>query len=465
MSVPPAPNTWRAQVYAALQAYHNTTGTPTDLLASWLLTQEVRRYNSHYTQRQATNAVLEQGLQVLANISSKNLAHATLLRKRFIQEAITRALAQKGTSVDQINRQQKQAISALAEVLWELEQEALARQALTASLAAPTYTQLFGVAAAQALALAQLQSVGAPWLVVITGIGGIGKTALADAVARQVAQHLTFQRFHFVRLPAPLQPDRSPRQALTQTITALALSLNPTLPDGLADAEQWVAVQLALQAGPQLVLIDNLEAPEELAAVVEVLGSLTGPSKFLLTSRTRPALSSPAFCVALDELPEAEALALLRYEATRSGLTHLASATTAELSAIYAIVGGNPYALKLVVGQARVQPLGPILDALRQNQSGEVEKMYRHLYRLAWTTLSEAAQQTWLALLLAAEVGATWDNLLANSELPTPVLQATLEELHTRCLIEVRGSPMMPRYGLHRLTETFLRNEIWQAFL
>lgn len=61
---------------------------------------------------------------------------------------------------------------------------------------------------------------------------------------------------------------------------------------------------------------------------------------------------------------------------------------------------------------------------------------------------------------LVSETGATLDYLQALSGLGEEQLWPALHELRQRSLLEVRGSLHEKRYGIHRLTDSFLRTEI-----
>lgn len=465
MKKPPPPDTWLGQLHAALRAYHNAGGSPDDLLEAWQLANEARAHLAAKTpavKRRATNEVLHLGLQILAE---RNQAHAQLLRERFVAKQKARVLARRegGSSIDYINRQQKQALHTLADILWEQELRARERQAQARveALPAPTYTRLFGVADRLRRALTQLLAPVPPYVVAVVGIGGIGKTALADAVTRQAAQEQVFEKIHFLRMSAPDALKLNSSHPLAEQLAAgLARLLSPKLPDGLTQAQHWTAARQVLQEAPQLVVVDNLEADADVDEVFQRLGDVAGPSKFLLTSRARPAQPTATLFVSMDELSATEATQLLQHEADCAGLTDIARSPAAELSPIYEVVGGNPLALKLVLRLAQVQPLPSLLSDLRHSGPGAVEEMYRHIYQKAWDVLSEPARQVLLAVLLAAEGGATWDNVLASSGLTAPTLLGALGELNARCLLEARGTVWERRYGLHRLTETFLRSDL-----
>ena len=142
------------------------------------------------------------------------------------------------------------------------------------------------------------------------------------------------------------------------------------------------------------------------------------------------------------------------------GLDELAEANESVIEEIYTLTGGNPLALKLVVSLAAVLPLPQILSDLAKSRPGPIEDLYRSIYWEAWRTLSEEGQSLLQAMPLVAETGALPAQLMAFSDLDETTLWPALTELVSRSLMEVRGTMHERRYGIHRLTETFLRTEI-----
>jgi len=66
---------------------------------------------------------------------------------------------------------------------------------------------------------------------------------------------------------------------------------------------------------------------------------------------------------------------------------------------------------------------------------------------------------------LVAESGGGLDHIAELSTLPDARLTTALQQLVTFSLINVRGPFEARRYSVHRLTETFLLNEVlkWQT--
>ncbi len=98
----------------------------------------------------------------------------------------------------------------------------------------------------------------------------------------------------------------------------------------------------------------------------------------------------------MPELQEADALAMLRHEARLRNLSALAQAEDDQLRPIYRTVGGNPLALRLVLGQTLVHGLADILDDLTAAHGEAAESLYTYIYRRAWNNLGETERRTLL---------------------------------------------------------------------
>jgi hypothetical protein len=145
------------------------------------------------------------------------------------------------------------------------------------------------------------------------------------------------------------------------------------------------------------------------------------------------------------------------------GLLPLVNASTVQLDSIYQVVGGNPLALKLVVGQIAIFPLPQVLDNLKQAQGKKIDELYTYIYWQAWNSLDVIVQRVLLAMPLAQD--GDFAQLRAVTNLKVDELNDALERLVMLSLIEVGGNDLVDRrYHIHRLTETFLLTEVtrWQ---
>jgi hypothetical protein len=378
---------------------------------------------------------------------------ATLLMRRYLEGETVKEIAHTGnTSQETINRNQHLALRLFAE--WLGEQEAAAWTALQnstlAALPPKSFGRLFGHQSEASRLFRRLASAEAPWVIAVTGIGGIGKTSLINQVARRLAASPRYKRMIW------LQADEAGlnEQRLIEDLS------RRLLPVGLPASRRLSALQAVLKATPTLVVLDNLDSEVNKPAWVDRLHSLANPSKFVICSRVAPAALARAYRFTLNELDTKTASELMQHQAGELGLERAQSAIQRSASAIYARTGGNPLALKLVVGLMFALPLGTILSSFEGRLGRDIGEIYDHIYRLSWNSLSKDAKRTLLAMLLVSEQGAGWPQLKAISSLGDARLQTAVMELRGRSLLELSSPGNQPRYAIHQLTRTFLRKEL-----
>lgn len=324
---------------------------------------------------------------------------------------------------------------------------------------------LFGIEQQRQQLLRILEQKEAPWLIAISGIGGIGKTSLANILARDIMFVGRFDDTAWVSakqeifLPgAGLQETNRPALDTNTLVDALLEQFNNRSPFPRSLDEKLVILTALLKKQPALVIIDNLETVIDYQTLLPLLRRLSNPSKFLLTSRHNLRAYSDIFCLSLQELDQAEAFALLRYEASMRGLQALVNASETQLKRIYEVTGGNPLALKLVIGQICVLPLSQVIENLKRARGKKTEELYTYIYWQAWQTLCPAGRAVLLGMPLAQ--GGTLAQITVLNKLEADELNQALELLVALSLIEVGGDIEQRRYYIHRLTETFLLTEV-----
>jgi hypothetical protein len=105
------------------------------------------------------------------------------------------------------------------------------------------------------------------------------------------------------------------------------------------------------------------------------------------------------------------------------------------------------------------------VDDQRQARGRRVEGLYRFIYWRSWQLLSDQAQRVLAIMPLVAESGGGLAQIAALCELGEYEVAALLKQLVAFSLVNVMGTVEARRYGIHRLTETFLLNEVlkWQT--
>lgn len=456
------------QVHDALVLWHRdpALGSPLGHLAA---VQEALA-RPHSNLRKASNQALIDALQALAQDYPRD---ADLLRQRYVDALPAHVLARKANVAEvTIHKWQKQAIKRLAEILWAGETQAQQRRRarLLERLEPATYTRLFGVDQHIRRLSQVLQTPGPPHLIALEGLGGIGKTALADALLRHAIGAGLVQDFAWVSARqqvldsgGALKPLGRPAMTADRLIEALADQLLPddARPASAPAAQLLASLQGRLQRGAHLLVVDNLETVVDVESLLPALRRLAGPAKFLLTTRQGLQAEPDVFHFSLPELSLADSLALVRFEAGLRNLEHVLAAGDDDLRPIYATVGGNPLALKLVTGQLYLLPLALVLENLRAARDKSTEELYRYIYWTAWQRLDATAREVLLTMPLFSQEGADFAAVERVCDVQGAELLAALRHLASLCLVNVAGPALdQRRFSIHRLTETFVLTDV-----
>ena len=463
-----------ARVHQALAAWYSQSADSSPL-AGLALVQQAQAAGNLPAGR-ASRQVLLAALEALAAAAPEE---AHLLRRRFVENKPVFVMARELSMAEAtFYKHQRRAIASLAAVLAEMERAAASQRAAAAATRLPwiDYGRLFGVEPLLGQMVDLLTAAEPPaWLVLLTGLGGQGKTTVAHRALELIVQRGQLplevgwvsaqqQIFHPSGL---LRPVDAPALTADDLLLALAAQLLPAAARVAPFTSQRAldALQAHLRQIPHLVVIDNLETLRDVAALLPTLRRLAGPSRFLLTSRQALPGEPDVYHLPVPELAEADALALLRSEAETRNLPAVRAASDADLRPIVETVGGNPLALKLAVGQLYLLPLPQVVENLHQARGRKAADLYRYIYWQAWNQLDADSQEVLLAMPMFAQSGADLASVQRVCEVPAGRLTDALERLAHLSLVTVAGDLHGRRYSIHRLTETFLLHEVirWQG--
>ena len=428
--------------------------------------------------RHATNQVLLDGL---AELEGQHSESAEILRARFpdgltVREAANRFNVVEGT----IQKKQREGWEELAAILYAKEQATRTEQHehLLARIEAPSYRQLCGVDQHLHTLTELIQQPDGPRIIALEGIGGIGKTALANGLLRHLiaigvvgagmypeCAWVTARQTN-LNVGGLARPQQQP--ALTSQALLNELCTQLFASEGYAvglDSERMLGMlQQRFAAQPYLVVVDNLETVQDVEALLETLRQLVDPMRIILTTRHSLFAEPDIYHFAIPPLDEIYALDLVRAEAKQRNLPHLAAASEEELQPIYATVGGNPLALRLVVGQTHVHGLTDVLDDLAHAQGQPIENLYKYIYETAWQNLNETERAVFLSMGMVGPSGVDFAFLADINEIAKAELRDTLNRLVSLNLINSHGGLNERWYTIHSLTRTFLLNDIGQLF-
>ncbi len=376
--------------------------------------------------------------------------------------------AAANVSTRQFNRRLRSGVIQMRDVLRREEMKSHSRlfsSQLRRHLPQPEYIHLFGITSLLQKLMSLLTDADGPRFISIEGLGGIGKTALAQATAHRIAE-----RGGFIDIPwisarqekfteqGDLLPVSEPARTLDDVVTGLAKQVGQDQLVGTSTSHKLDELRQLLSVSSYLVVIDNLETLTDIQLLIPSLHPLAGSTRFLFTSRHTLRDHPFVHVLPVPELSFADSQALLESELTRRGNGRVL--TPASMREIYSTIGGLPLALKLVAAQMGHLRLTEILTGLRQVRHQTPEKMYTYIYHRTWRLLDDATRKLLLSMLLISADGENVEWTRLNSALPERDFNLALEQLHNYSLLEVTGSAEEPIYRLHRMTITFLQTEM-----
>ncbi len=458
------PDDFPKRVLLALRSWHSQK--PGDALGNLFLTRQIEMERDGVTARFISNQVLLNGID---RLRQGDEVAADILQSRFLNDETAQAVGfRRNLSEDVIFQRQRAAIEDLAAVIWNQEQTLLKERKgrIEARFEHPTYTKLFGVTEKLAEIRSLIEADAEPSLLALEGMGGLGKTSLADALARQLAGSTRFDEIGWVSARQRLFhlsgdiSDLGARPSLTQT-ELLDVLIGQFGLSGLArasDSEKLLGMKDFLKSRACLVVVDNLETAADYSTLVSWLTGLVQPSKFLITTRYSLRDVSGVYIMSLKQLHRNDALALIRYEARTRGLLELADAPESELEPIYLVTGGNPLAIKLMIGQIHDLPLSAVIARFSTVKGKPVEELLGFLYDTVWQALDATHRRVLQAMLLVAEEGRL-EQIAAATALSEDQAADCLRRLAGLSLVTVSGNLHEKRYSLHQLAQAFIRQQ------
>ncbi|MFN8443262.1 MAG: NB-ARC domain-containing protein [Caldilineaceae bacterium] len=418
------------------------------------------------------HAVRETIQALIQELALHHPTQAQILQLRFWADQSVAKVAQQLAIAEQtLYKFQAMGIDWIAGRLEEQERAARTQleRRFRLRLEASTNPMLFGVDAHMVKLVKLLSDEESPWLIALEGVGGIGKTALAQVLMEHMIGLSNYEDFAWVtarhtRLDLNGSLRQRPQPALTTEALVDRLVAQLSEQDSslcsLIFERKLGWLQERLKETPHLIVVDNLETVLDLETLLPLLQRICNPSRFLLTSRSGLGGESNIYHFRVPLLSEEDALQLMRNEIELRHFPGILDSSDTVLRPIFETVGGNPLALRLVIGLLDVDTIDNILNDLHEGQGDAVENLYTYIYRHAYTLLNKTSRQVWLSLALVVAPLATVDLLAkVNQQQPHEVRNA-LHTLARMNLVDVHGDLMLRTYSIHPLTRTFLEKEI-----
>lgn len=329
----------------------------------------------------------------------------------------------------------------------------------------PRRAAFFGRAKEMHVVMRALNPSDRTWGVLVDGIGGIGKTAVAVEAAYRAQEAGMFDAFVFITAkqnilkPTGIQEQTPAARALDDFLNETARVLwQPGIPR-LAGDEKRRALLDVLRTMRALLIYDNLEtlSKEEQEAMADFLRELPQGCKAIITSRRRG--GEGAVWLRVEALDWDAARGVIENEMARAAvLANKLSRVESRWQELYDETHGSPLALVHTLGLMRVRAALTFDGALSMLRgAGRNRDLVKFVYQEARKELA-TNDKTALGALSFFVPSATFEAWMQVADLSRNALETTIDRLSALSLVDVLTGE--ERYALHPLTRAFVRDEL-----
>jgi tetratricopeptide (TPR) repeat protein len=329
----------------------------------------------------------------------------------------------------------------------------------------PRRQAFFGRAKEMGTVMRALSPTDRTWGVLVDGIGGIGKSAIAIEAAYRSQEVSSFDAFVFVTAkinildPSGIRELTPPARTVDEFLNETARVLGQSGIAKLTGEEKRRALLDVLRTMRTLIIYDNLEtlSKEEQEGIADFLRELPQGCKAIITSRRRG--GEGAVWLRVEKLDWDAARGIIENETARdAGLANkLNRVGEARWQELFDETNGSPLALVHTLGLMRVRAaltFDGALEMLHGNRDADLQKFIFQEARKELTENDKAA----LGALSFFMPSATFDAWMQVGNLSRNALETTIDRLSALSLVDVLAGE--DRYALHPLTRAFTRDEL-----
>ena len=298
------------------------------------------------------------------------------------------------------------------------------------------------------------------FVIAIEGNLGVGKSAVAAEVAHRMADRLTAE----ISRSASRHPKYRwlawiDAQNNCPTVADMARHFSLLSGDqGMSaapDADKANALRAFLARQPSIIVVDNVRLTA--TAAQEFIGfirTIPAGSLAIISANTPGRLAAPRILV--EELQQDFMQELLRREAQRLDVKTILSADQETLDRAYALVGGNPRTIELLVLTCSRRPvtLREVIDELSVGRGNITDELYSSV----WNSLTEDHR---LTIIACAYLGrrALADQLSAALDIPRARLLENVEDLWADGLLSALEHEHSLHYTCSQVLSVFALNK------
>lgn len=317
--------------------------------------------------------------------------------------------------------------------------------------------------------LISLEITNIPSIVVVDGLGGLGKTSCAVEICRRALARGMFYGLlgDSARISAfadgKIVGVRSAALTFETLLNTLAGQLGLWELVTLGQDEKRDRIAHELVERPYLVLVDNIETAENADALVIWLRQLLNATTTSSVPRSRGVITSRSkvqhdgtLPLSLSGLDYEDTRIFLQSEAKARGADAILNADEAMLEWIRSRTGGAPLALKLITALAKTSNLVAALNALE----GADEDLYHYLFRHSWQKLGEEARLVLMYIGTTVVTTVSWEELEGSGLAEETALVRATNQLVNESLLDASYIGGELRYSMHQLTRNFVLRDL-----
>jgi NB-ARC domain len=234
--------------------------------------------------------------------------------------------------------------------------------------------------------------------IILYGVGGIGKIALATELARRAVAEGLFETVICEYAMHEILGNRNTillnntSWSVESLLDAIATQVGQRDIIEATTPEKHIRLSQLFQEQRYLLLLHNLhlKTDENLYRFLASIESFTGHSYVIITSRMANYYGN-YIQYHLGALDFESAVHFLKADAAERDVKQLLDAPMVTLELIYVVTHGMPLSLKMVVSQARFLELNVILRQLEEQRG--VGGLYQVIYRQSWQQLSPCSKR------------------------------------------------------------------------
>lgn len=325
------------------------------------------------------------------------------------------------------------------------------------NLPQPDYEQFIGRVSEIKRIKELLHPKARPWVIVIDGVGGIGKSALVLEIGSRLLNSTKGftkrERFQSIiwtsakrnTLTADgIKPRSQTMQTLRDIYQAIAVVLNEEHISHLPIEKQTELIRRALTQQRTLLIIDNLETIDD-EMILTFIRELPAPTKCIVTSRYR---IDVAYAIRLSGLSQEEASDLIKQESIRRNLIM----SKEEEDLLFNRTGGVPLAIVWSIAQ---MGYGYNVDTVLQKLGYPAEDISKYCFEQAMKYIRRKPSHI---LLIALSLSGKADRKFLGkaTELPDLDRDDGLVELERLSIVSKQNSvfellPLVNNYALYEI--------------